>query len=419
MAFLDSYGLIIVFSLTIIVSYFFNLYAKKSGVPAVLMLIGLGIIIHYGLLLFGEKSLDLARPLEVLGVIGLILIVLEAALDLRLQKEKAALIIKSFLVALLGLGGTVYLAALSLNYFLHIEFLNALLYTIPLSILSSAIILPSIDDLGEDKREFMIYESTFSDIIGIVGFYSVLTMLGSSSSEGVYGEVFGNLALTVIFSVIISYILIYIFQNIKGHVKLFLLIAILLLLYAVGKMFHLSSLIIILIFGMILNNYKLFFKGVLGKLVDMERVEDVLDDMKVVTAETAFVVRTFFFILFGWSVYLGSLLSFSVIGLGLLILVIIYLVRAIVLFVFSGKDILPQLFLAPRGLITILLFFAIPKEFAVETDFQGVLLFVILVSCLVMSWSLMQQKKKLAQIEEYEEGGFLGEEDSTIEVGEN
>ena len=396
MGFLDSYGLIIVFSLTIIVSYFFNLYAKKSGVPAVLMLIGLGIIIHYGLLLFGEKSLDLARPLEVLGVIGLILIVLEAALDLHLQKEKIGLIIKSFLVALLGLGGTAYLSSLSLSYFLHIEFLNALLYTIPLSVLSSAIILPSIDDLGEDKREFMIYESTFSDIIGIVGFYSVLTMLGSSSSEGMYGEAFGNLALTVIFSVIISYILICIFQNIKGHVKLFLLIAILLLLYAVGKMFHLSSLIIILIFGIILNNYKLFFKGLLGKLVDMERVEEVLDDMKVVTAETAFVVRTFFFILFGWSVYLGSLLSFSVIGLGLLILVIIYLVRAIVLFVFSGKDILPQLFLAPRGLITILLFFAIPKELAVEIDFQGVLLFVILVSCLVMSWSLMQQKKKLA-----------------------
>ncbi|HIE73558.1 MAG TPA: sodium:proton exchanger [Flavobacteriales bacterium] len=419
MAFLDSYGLIIVFSLTIIVSYFFNLYAKKSGVPAVLMLIGLGIIIHYGLLLFGEKSLDLARPLEVLGVVGLILIVLEAALDLRLQKEKAALIIKSFLVALLGLGGTVYLSAFSLSYFLHIEFLNALLYTIPLSVLSSAIILPSIDDLGEDKREFMIYESTFSDIIGIVGFYSVLTMLGSSSSEGVYGEVFGNLALTVIFSVIISYILIYIFQNIKGHVKLFLLISILLLLYAVGKMFHLSSLIIILIFGIILNNYKLFFKGVLGKLVNMERVEDVLDDMKVITAETSFVVRTFFFILFGWSVSLISLLSFNVIGLGLLILFIIYLVRAIVLFVFNGKDIMPQLFLAPRGLITILLFFAIPKELAVEADFQGVLLFIILVSCLVMSWSLMQQKKKLAQIEEYEEGGFLGEEDSTIEVGEN
>jgi|TARA_B110000116_G_scaffold269339_1_gene285098 NhaP-type Na+/H+ or K+/H+ antiporter len=416
---LDSYGLIIIFSLTIIVSYFFNLYAKKSGVPAVLMLIGLGIIIHYGLLLFGEKSLDLARPLEVLGVIGLILIVLEAALDLKLKKEKIGLIIKSFLVALLGLGGTAYLAALSFNYLLDVELLTALLYTIPLSVLSSAIILPSVDDLDEDKREFMIYESTFSDIIGIVGFYSVLTILGSSSSEGVYGEVFTNLALTVIFSIIISYILIYVFQNIKGHVKLFLLIAILLLLYAVGKMFHLSSLIIILIFGMILNNYKVFFRGGLMKLLNVEKVEEVLDDMKVVTAETAFVVRTFFFIIFGWSVYLGSLLNYKVIGIGLLILAVIYSVRAIVLFMFNGRDIIPQLFLAPRGLITILLFFAIPKEFVVETDFQGVLLFVILVSCLIMTWSLMQQKKKLAQIEEYEEGGFLGEEDSTIEVGEN
>ena len=396
MGFLDSYGLIIVFSLTIIISYFFNLYAKKSGIPAVLMLIGLGIVIHYGLLLSGERSLDLARPLEVLGVIGLILIVLEAALDLRLQKEKIGLIIKSFLVALLGLGGTAYLVAISLDYFLHIEFLNALLYAIPLSILSSAIILPSIDDLDKEKREFMIYESTFSDIIGIVGFYSVLTVLDSSNTEGVYGEVFANLVLTVGFSIIISYMLIYVFQNIKGHVKLFLLIAILLLLYAVGKMFHLSSLIIILIFGMILNNYKLFFKGVLTRLVSFEKVEEVLDDLKIVTAETAFVVRTFFFIIFGWSVSLGSLVSFSAIGLGLLILVIIYLVRTIVLFVFGGKNILPQLFLAPRGLITILLFFAIPENLNSSADFQGVLLFVILLSCLIMSWALMEQKKKLA-----------------------
>ena len=402
MDFLNSYGLIIVFSLTIIISYFFNILAKKSGVPAVLMLIGLGIIIHYGLLLFGEESLDLARPLEVLGVIGLILIVLEAALELKLKKEKIGLIIKSFLVALLGLGGTAYLAALVLNYMMGVEVLNALLYTIPLSILSSAIILPSIDDFKEVKREFMIYESTFSDIIGIISFYSVLTMVGPDANESVYNEVFTNLALTVVFSVIISYVLIYILQNIKGHVKLFLLIAILLLLYAVGGIFHLPSLIIILIFGVILNNYKIFFRGGLMRLLDKERVEEVLGDFKIITAESAFVVRTFFFIIFGWSVYLGSLLSFKVIGIGLIILVIIYLVRAVILFIFNGKDIIHQLFLAPRGLITILLFFAIPKELSAGAEFQGVLLFVILGSCLIMARSLITHKNKLLKIQEEE-----------------
>ena len=408
---LTTYHLIIIFSVTIIISYFFNLYAKKSGIPAVLLLIGLGIGINYVLRFSGFPKPDLLPILEVLGVVGLILIVLEAALDLQLLKEKVGLIIKSFLVALIGLAGTAYLAALALNYLMEVEVLNALLYTIPLSILSSAIILPSIDDLDEDKRDFMIYESTFSDIVGIIGFYSVLTMVGSGSNESVYGEVFGNLALTVVFSIIISYILIYVFQNIKGHVKLFLLIAILLLLYAVGKMFHLSSLIIILIFGMILNNYKVFFRGGLMRLLNEEKVEDVLDDMKVVTAETAFVVRTFFFIIFGWSVYLGSLLSFKVIGIGLVILFIIYLVRAITLFIFNGKNIVTQLFLAPRGLITILLFFAIPEELSIGPEFQGVLLFVILVSCLVMTWSLISYKNKLAQIGEYEDEELLGEKE--------
>lgn len=408
---LTTYHLIIIFSVTIIISYFFNFYAKKSGIPAVLLLIGLGIGINYVLRFSGFPKPDLLPILEVLGVVGLILIVLEAALDLQLLKEKVGLIIKSFLVALIGLAGTAYLAALALNYLMEVEVLNALLYTIPLSILSSAIILPSIDDLDEDKRDFMIYESTFSDIVGIIGFYSVLTMVGSGSNESVYGEVFGNLALTVVFSIIISYILIYVFQNIKGHVKLFLLIAILLLLYAVGKMFHLSSLIIILIFGMILNNYKVFFRGGLMRLLNEEKVEEVLDDMKVVTAETAFVVRTFFFIIFGWSVYLGSLLSFKVIGIGLVILFIIYLVRAITLFIFNGKNIVTQLFLAPRGLITILLFFAIPEELSIGPEFQGVLLFVILVSCLVMTWSLISYKNKLAQIGEYEDEELLGEKE--------
>ena len=408
---LTTYHLIIIFSVTIIISYFFNLYAKKSGIPAVLLLIGLGIGINYVLRFSGFPKPDLLPILEVLGVVGLILIVLEAALDLQLLKEKVGLIIKSFLVALIGLAGTAYLAALALNYLMEVEVLNALLYTIPLSILSSAIILPSIDDLDEEKRDFMIYESTFSDIVGIIGFYSVLTMVGSGSNESVYGEVFGNLALTVVFSIIISYILIYVFQNIKGHVKLFLLIAILLLLYAVGKMFHLSSLIIILIFGMILNNYKVFFRGGLMRLLNEEKVEEVLDDMKVVTAETAFVVRTFFFIIFGWSVYLGSLLSFKVVGIGLVILFIIYLVRAITLFIFNGKNIVTQLFLAPRGLITILLFFAIPEELSIGPEFQGVLLFVILVSCLVMTWSLISYKNKLAQIGEYEDEELLGEKE--------
>ena len=394
---LTSYHYIIIFSLTIIISYFFNIYAKKTGIPSVLMLIGLGVLINYVLSSFiGVEKPNLFPILKVIGVFGLILIVLEAALDLSLVKEKISLIIKSTLVALLGLVGTAYLSAEALVLFVEeMDIVTGLIYTIPLSILSSAIILPSVEDLNENKKEFMIYESTISDILGIIAFYAVLSMVGADSNEGVYGEVFGNLVFTVIFSIIISYVLVYVFQNIAGHVKLFLLIAILLLLYAVGKMFHLSSLVMILIFGVILNNYKLFFSGGLASLLNIERVDHILNDMKVITAESAFVVRTFFFIIFGWSITISDLFSLKVIGIGICILFIIYIIRALFLFLFQGKDIFPQLFLAPRGLITILLFFAIPEETrSSNEEIEGVLLFIILTTCLIMSWALVVQKNK-------------------------
>jgi|TARA_B110000240_G_C13513169_1_gene461199 cell volume regulation protein A len=397
---LSSYSLIILFSATIIVSYFFNIYAKKSGIPAVLMLIVSGVLINFALIISGIEKPNLFPILEVLGVVGLILIVLEAALDLELLKEKIGVITKSLLVATIGLVATSYVSAEFLRYVFEMTIIEALLFTIPLSILSSAIILPSIDSLDEYKKEFMIYESTFSDILGIVGFYSVMSFLGPDSKSEIYGEVFSNLIFTIVFSVIASYILIYIFQKLKGHNKLFLLISILLLLYAIGKLFHLSSLIIILIFGVILNNYKLFFKGGLIKLIDHEKVTSVLADFKVITGESAFVIRTFFFIIFGWSISLSSMFNLKTVAVGGAILLIIYTIRTISLIIFSGKNIFPQVFLAPRGLITILLFFAIPKSITDQYDFNGVLLFVIFISCIIMTSGLIRYKKNQENIKE-------------------
>ena len=413
---LDPIVLIIIFSSTIILSYVFNLYSKKSGIPSVLLLIFTGMLINFGFFISEMGSPNLFSVLKILGVVGLALIVLEAALDLKLVKEKMGLIFKSLSTAIIGLFATAYAGSLVLNYTLEMPMIEALLFTVPLSILSSAIILPSLGSLDEYKKEFMIYESTFSDILGIVLFYSLLSFLGPDSKSEIYGEVFGNLVFTILFSIIISYILVYLFQNIKGHDKLFLLISILLLLYAVGKLFHLSSLIIILIFGMILNNYKVFFAGGLSKLINDEKVEHILADFKVVTGESAFVVRTFFFIIFGWSVSVGSMFNLKSIAIGIALLIIIYVVRAICLFIFSGKNIFPQIFLAPRGLITILLFFAIPKELTDKYDFNGVLLFIILASCLIMTWSLIRHKKN---IECKESGEFIvGSEDDEVLVEE-
>ena len=226
---------------------------------------------------------------------------------------------------------------------------------------------------------------------------------------------------TTVFSIVISCFLIYLFQKLKGQAKLFLLISVLMILYAFGEMLNLSSLIIILMFGLIINNYKLFFRGVFFKLIDDdEKISEIIDDFKIVTLESAFVVRTFFFILFGWSIKISDLFDLKSFLIGLSIVTVIYLVRSITLFVFSGtfrfNKILPELFLAPRGLLTILLFYAIPKNL-IESDinFEGVFLYVIIICCLVMTLVLISEKKKL-EIQEAEDFEILDPVDKEEEL---
>jgi cell volume regulation protein A len=391
---LSSYNLIIEVSIIIILSFLFNRISSKTNIPAVLMLIILGVTIQYGLKYASVGDIDFFPILEVLGIVGLIMIVLEAALELELKKEKLMPILKSLVIGLFGLVASAWIAALILYQFIpEMTMQSAWLYATPLSILSSAIIIPSVTGLKEHKKEFHVYESTFSDILGIMMFYFLTGGLNPEEDAGVVGF-FGNLILTVVIALVASYAIILIFQNIKTHIKLFLLIAVLLLLYGLGKKMHLSSLIIILIFGLVIANMKLFFKGKLSKYLKYKQAHHIYHELHTITGETAFVVRTFFFVIFGLSIAITSIFNLNVALISSLIILSIYAIRFVLLFIFVGKDILPQLFIAPRGLITVLLFYAIPVEAQVATFDQGILLFVIIGTSLIMTFAMIYDKRR-------------------------
>lgn len=391
---ISPYYLLIGISVIIILSYFFNIISKRTNIPSVLLLILLGVIIQIinGATHFLNK--DLMPILEILGIVGLIMIVLEAALDLKLEKEKWPILWRSFLVALLGLVATSFATASILDLFLDAGLQKSLMYAIPISILSSAIVLPSVHGLNEFKKEFMIYESTFSDILGIMFFYMMIQEFSSTSESNLLVSLSTNVGITVGVSLIASYALVLIFQNLKSNVKLFLLIAVLILLYSIAKLMHLSSLLIILVFGLILNNPNVFFRGPLKKLVSQSALRRILVDFRLVTIESAFIVRTLFFVIFGSTIILSQLVSVSVFLQSMAILLLTFGLRWLFLRIIVGKDLFPQVLIAPRGLITILLFFAIPDQFLIPDFKDGILLYVILATSLLMTWSLIKNKQE-------------------------
>lgn len=355
------------------------------------MLIILGIAIKFGLDFYGINHDKLIfSTLEILGIVGLIMIVLEAALDLELSKEKWPIIWKSFIVALISLGGCSFSIAYIINQFFQESPMISLVYAIPLSIVSSAIVIPSVSRLSKDKKEFMVYESTFSDILGIMFFYFLTGNVESEQAgEVVYG-IIGNIIITIVVAFVFSYGLVLLFQRIEGEVKLFLLIALLILIYSVGKQMHLSSLVIILTFGVVINNSKLFFVGKLKHWIDHKVVDKILDELHLVTRETAFVVRTFFFVVFGTTINLKALLNLEVLGVSLMIVAAFFIIRFIVLKAFFWKkSILPELMITPRGLITVLLFFSIPVELQSDLFNPDIILITILATSIIMTWGLI------------------------------
>ena len=86
---INAYGIVIGGSAVIILSYFANLLARRTNIPSVLVLIAMGIGLRQGLRAVGLHDIPFeGLILELLGTVGLIFIVLEAALDLELTRDK-------------------------------------------------------------------------------------------------------------------------------------------------------------------------------------------------------------------------------------------------------------------------------------------------------------------------------------------
>lgn len=379
-----------------ILSYIFTILSRKTKIPAVLLLIATGACIRSVTSYYGYHSFDVQKLVKVLGAIGIIMIILEAALDLDVNKKKMVLIRDSLLAAAF----IFVLSALSIGWLiatlLHQPLHLSLIYAIPMSIISSAIVIPSTSHLPSAKKEFIIYESSFSDIIGIIVFnYMLMDNILSMHSIGIFS---GNLLLAILIASLASLLMLYILTKITISIRFFLLFAILALVYSAGEIIHIPSLLIVLVFGLVLNNSNLVLRGPLKKLANKESMDAILHLMRSITAETSFLLRTFFFILFGYSIKLNTLIEPDVMLPGALIVLILLSCRFLYLRFILRANLFPELFLMPRGLVTILLFYSIPQAKSMANFNPGILFFVVVVTSLLMMIGLMVFKDKDATL---------------------
>ena len=271
---MSTLSILIVLPLLIIFSYVFDIIARKTKFPAVILLMFTGISVRLATTIYGIDDFDFLDGLiPVLGTIGLILIVLEGALELNITVNKLPVIIRGFLAAGLILILNVIAISLAFEHLLGMSHQAAIIYATPLSIISSAVAIPSSAGLRQQEKEFVVYESTFSDILGIMLFNYAIRQFETNQSL-VSAESLIALGLQILgvigVSLFITFCLFQLLQKIEHHVKFFLILALLILVYAFGKYFHLPALVTIFIFGLFLSNVKALLPGFLKRRLDLE-----------------------------------------------------------------------------------------------------------------------------------------------------
>ena len=386
----------------VILSYLFSIVGRYVRVPSVLLLLFTGIALR-AIADAYEFKFQLPQPvIEGLGVIGLIMIILEAGLDLKIGREKLVLIRDSFFSALVIFLISAALLTTILYNWLGEPLEKCVVYAIPLAIMSSTIVIPSIHPLTEHKKEFLIYEASFSDILGILVFNYF--MAGEVLTAISFVKFGGNIILSIVLSLLLSFLLLLILAKTKFNIKFFLVFALLILIYAGGKLLHLPSLIIILAFGLLINNWEKIRLPTLVKRFPVSEIEPLRDLLHSLTAESSFLVRTFFFIFFGFTIPLKVINSSEVWLVGGLIVVALFVVRFLYLKFFVKTNVFPETFFIPRGLITIVLFYKIPEKFKLTNFNESILFFIVLITGIVMSLGMIFYKKPAKEI--VEEGQF-------------
>ncbi|MGV4478820.1 cation:proton antiporter [Ornithobacterium rhinotracheale] len=197
------------------------------------------------------------------------------------------------------------------------------------------------------------------------------------------------MVIVVIVSFIVIYILFTLIEKISHNVKFFLILALLILAYVIAKKFHLSALIIIFFFGLFMANTRDMLPDKFKKYIPTKKVNEGLHEFHLLTAESTFLIRTGFFLFFGFNITLDMFSNTATYLYGLAIIGIIFFVRFGYFAATQPRNILPTASIAPRGLITILLFLDLPL--AMSNDFvnEKVLLIVILLSMLIMLLGLI------------------------------
>ncbi len=430
---LAVYQVFILMGLIIVLSFLSTTFFRWTRIPSSLLLIFVGIFLNYGQDVFSIEVLRSIAP--VFGAFALLLVLLEAGLELDMR-----LFVKSIGPAILFGTVTYFASIIALSWVLKTYFHYELALGLLLALVSvggsPAILLPIVRGMhiNETDKAFTDLECTVTEILGLILTVSAIpillpTLLPTTPPfkiESLF--VFGGYKLFIVFveALFAPVILGMLWSRVlskAGDKPLWpmLTIGVALLIYGITELLQGKGALNVFVFALVIGNataIREFIAALFSKTGYAKQklkralnffVGDHFAQVRHVSLEISFFVRTFFF------VYLGAIVEFSSFTLQVcfIVLLLTFLPMA-VRYLFSillspiKKIHLPPIslstFLLPRGLANVLAAFAIlvyankinlPTELANSLDemFIAPVFGVVMISNIILPFFLLFRKE--------------------------
>ena len=297
----------------LVLAFLANLLARKTGIPDVLVLMGTGVLLGPVLHLMDLTKYPGLR--EGFGTLALILILLEAGLELEIRQ-----LLRSFPAGIM-LAVVSYLLCLGLivpaaHQLMGLSWKSSLIVAAVLGGVSASVSLPVLQtmQLRSKLRMILTVEGAMADILSVL---TVTALLNSPAGSVPLGMLAGSFAVKLLISLVLgiavgvgwAFLLPRLSDRRFWQVLTF---GAVLVLFAVTDVAGGGDLLAVLIFGLALSNLPLaqrYLGSDLGMPEGDGKAGEEQAGLLAFHAELSFLVRTFFFVLVGMEIRFEGFLT--------------------------------------------------------------------------------------------------------------
>jgi Na+:H+ antiporter len=290
----------IIAAFMIIVGYLADLLFRKTGFPDILFLLILGIVLGPVLGLFSRN--DLAPITPYLIELSLIMILFYGGMDMDItkvlkQSGRATLLAVLYFVFVTAAVSTVA------KFLFNIDWLLALMFGPMIAGTSSMVIIPLCKKLvmKEETALTLSLESTITDVLNIVFFFSILTLYtsGSFSLSSFAENILAEFGIGILLGFVAGIAWVWVLYRIKNEPYTYIsTLAVLILTVMATTLLGGSGVLSALVMGLVIGNYKKITSLVRIKIVSTI-FEEQKEKLTHLQSELTFLIRTFFFVFLG------------------------------------------------------------------------------------------------------------------------